>query len=58
MIHKNETYDATLCNPPFHDSAESARAGANASAATSDSAPKVALNFGGQQQELWCEGAK
>lgn len=27
VIHKNETYDATLCNPPFHDSAESARAG-------------------------------
>jgi 23S rRNA (adenine1618-N6)-methyltransferase len=27
IIHKNETYDATLCNPPFHDSAESARAG-------------------------------
>lgn len=24
VIHKNETYDATLCNPPFHDSAESA----------------------------------
>ena len=22
VIHKNETYDATLCNPPFHDSAE------------------------------------
>ena len=20
IIHKNETYDATLCNPPFHDS--------------------------------------
>lgn len=42
VIHKNETYDATLCNPPFHDSAESARAGASASAATSDSAPKAA----------------
>ncbi len=32
--------------------------GASASAATSDSAPKSGLNFGGQQQELWCEGGE
>ncbi|MCB5650403.1 RlmF-related methyltransferase, partial [Bifidobacterium breve] len=24
IIHKNEQYDATLCNPPFHDSAAAA----------------------------------
>ncbi len=48
-----------MCNPPFHDSAAAARAGSerkrrNLGQAASD----AALNFGGQQQELWCEGGE
>ncbi|MEB5749230.1 23S rRNA (adenine(1618)-N(6))-methyltransferase RlmF [Leclercia adecarboxylata] len=58
IIHKNEQYDATLCNPPFHDSAESARAGSERKRRNLGQAANAALNFGGQQQELWCEGGE
>ncbi|EOU1312837.1 23S rRNA (adenine(1618)-N(6))-methyltransferase RlmF [Klebsiella quasipneumoniae] len=58
VIHKNETYDATLCNPPFHDSAESARAGGERKRRNLGLGADSGLNFGGQQQELWCEGGE
>ncbi|MFA1647218.1 MAG: 23S rRNA (adenine(1618)-N(6))-methyltransferase RlmF, partial [Enterobacteriaceae bacterium] len=58
IIHKNEHYDATLCNPPFHDSAEAARAGSERKRRNLGQAADGALNFGGQQQELWCEGGE
>ena len=58
IIHKNEHYDATLCNPPFHDSAASARAGSERKRRNLGQAEDGALNFGGQQQELWCEGGE
>ena len=58
IIHKNEQYDATLCNPPFHDSAASARAGSERKRRNLGQAKDGALNFGGQQQELWCEGGE
>ncbi|MEG5378986.1 23S rRNA (adenine(1618)-N(6))-methyltransferase RlmF [Enterobacter hormaechei] len=58
IIHKNEHYDATLCNPPFHDSAASARAGSERKRRNLGQAEDGVLNFGGQQQELWCEGGE
>ena len=58
IIHKNEHYDATLCNPPFHDSAAAARAGSERKRRNLGQAEDGALNFGGQQQELWCEGGE
>lgn len=58
VIHKNEQYDATMCNPPFHDSAETARAGSERKRRNLGQAADAALNFGGQQQELWCEGGE
>ncbi|MGU3413578.1 23S rRNA (adenine(1618)-N(6))-methyltransferase RlmF [Enterobacteriaceae bacterium C34A] len=57
MIHKNENFDAMVCNPPFHDSAESAREG-NERKRRNLGQQTEALNFGGQQQELWCEGGE
>ncbi|WP_204353483.1 23S rRNA (adenine(1618)-N(6))-methyltransferase RlmF [Franconibacter helveticus] len=58
IIHKNELYDATLCNPPFHDSAQSAQAGSERKRRNLGLGESAALNFGGQQQELWCEGGE
>ncbi len=59
IIHKTEMFDAVLCNPPFHDSASAARAGSERkrrNLGLKDDSPL--LNFGGQQQELWCEGGE
>ncbi|MBA1936108.1 RlmF-related methyltransferase, partial [Escherichia coli] len=48
----------TLCNPPFHDSAAAARAGSERKRRNLGLNKDDALNFGGQQQELWCEGGE
>ncbi|MBB1200028.1 23S rRNA (adenine(1618)-N(6))-methyltransferase RlmF [Enterobacteriaceae bacterium 89] len=58
MIHKNEFFEAMICNPPFHDSAEAAREGSERKRRNLGQQKNDALNFGGQQQELWCEGGE
>ncbi|SMQ91851.1 Ribosomal RNA large subunit methyltransferase F [Raoultella ornithinolytica] len=58
IIHKNECFDATLCNPPFHDSAASAQAGGERKRRNLGLGADSVMNFGGQQQELWCEGGE
>lgn len=58
IIHKNEQYDATMCNPPFHDSAAGAQAGNERKRRNLGLEDKPQLNFGGQQDELWCEGGE
>jgi 23S rRNA (adenine1618-N6)-methyltransferase len=58
VIHKNEMFDATLCNPPFHDSAQAARSGSERKRVNLGQAKDGALNFGGREQELWCEGGE
>ncbi len=47
-----------MCNPPFHDSAAAARAGSERKRRNLGLNKDDALNFGGQQQELWCEGGE
>lgn len=62
VVQDGEHFDVSLCNPPFHASAEEAAAGTRrkwhhlgkAKAARG----KPVLNFGGRQSELWCEGGE
>lgn len=58
IIHKNECYQAVICNPPFHASSEQAAEGSARKARNLGLAKDAPLNFGGQQAELWCEGGE
>lgn len=60
VIKPEEIFAASMCNPPFHASAEEAAAGTlrklrNLSDAAID---KPVLNFGGRSNELWCPGGE
>ena len=56
MIQKGEFFDLTLCNPPFHASAEEAN---EVNRRKWRNLGKAAVaNFGGQNHELWCEGGE
>lgn len=62
VIQPQDLFDITFCNPPFHASSKEAASGSlrkwknlNAKAKEDGS---VKLNFGGQGNELWCEGGE
>lgn len=57
VIGPEDFFNATICNPPFNSSAEEARRG------TEKKNRNLGLkrdnqNFGGQNNELWCEGGE
>jgi 23S rRNA (adenine1618-N6)-methyltransferase len=60
VVRRRELFDASMCNPPFHASAEEAAAG-NArkrrNLGGQGNAPAV-RNFGGKPGELWCAGGE
>ena len=59
IIKENECYDLTICNPPFHASAADAQAGTMRKLKNlKQKNEKIVLNFGGQNNELWCEGGE
>jgi len=58
IIHKNEQYHAVICNPPFHASASEALQGNQRKVRNLGLGKNALLNFGGQQDELWCEGGE
>lgn len=58
VVHKNERYHAVLCNPPFHASAAEAAEGSQRKVRNLGLKKSAPLNFGGQQNELWCEGGE
>lgn len=62
VIHSDDRFDLTLCNPPFHASAEEATSGSKRkwrNLGKLDPKRKLpVLNFGGQAAELWCKGGE
>lgn len=60
IIQKDETFDLTICNPPFHASLQEARTGTlrKLNNLKQKRVTKPTLNFGGQNNELWCEGGE
>jgi 23S rRNA (adenine1618-N6)-methyltransferase len=60
ILKPNERIDVTFCNPPFHASLADAQLGTQRKLnnLTQKSNAKMVLNFGGQNNELWCEGGE
>jgi 23S rRNA (adenine1618-N6)-methyltransferase len=60
IIREGEVFDLSVCNPPFHSSAEEARKGTlrKLSNLKQKKITKAVQNFGGQSNELWCEGGE
>ena len=60
IISKENKFTFSMCNPPFHDSEESALQGNRRknNNLRKSKTQKTNLNFSGQQSELWCEGGE
>lgn len=62
IIAKDDYFHFTMCNPPFHPSAEEATKGTLKKLRHVEgrklSKKEITLNFGGQANELWCNGGE
>ncbi len=60
IVGKDEFFDVTICNPPFHSSLEDANAGTlrKLRNLNKKKVDKAILNFGGKSNELWSEGGE
>jgi 23S rRNA (adenine1618-N6)-methyltransferase len=58
IIQKDEYYQFTMCNPPFHSSEKEAQKGTLRKLKNIGKNAKLTLNFGGQSNELWCNGGE
>lgn len=59
-VKPGEYFEFTLCNPPFHASADEAAAGSRRKLRNigKEAGDKPLLNFAGKNHELWCEGGE
>lgn len=60
IIQPDDFFDLTVCNPPFHGSAQAAQEGSKRKVKnlTGKTVPNPSLNFGGQAAELWTRGGE
>lgn len=60
IMLRTEPIDVAICNPPFHASPEDAVEGTlkKLSSLNHKKVTTPVLNFGGQSNELWCEGGE
>jgi len=58
MIEKDEYYNFSMCNPPFHASEKEATKATSRKLKNLELKEDSALNFGGQANELWCNGGE
>ncbi len=58
IIKSNEYFDFTMCNPPFHASEADATKGTLRKLKNLKIEREFELNFGGQANELWCNGGE
>jgi 23S rRNA (adenine1618-N6)-methyltransferase len=60
IIKADELFDLSICNPPFHASLAEAQSGTmrKLTNLNHEKISKPILNFGGQNNELWCEGGE
>lgn len=60
ILQKEDRFDISLCNPPFHASSAAAKEGSQRKLKNLnlDVSEKPTLNFGGQDHELWCDGGE
>lgn len=60
VVSTKEYFEVSICNPPFHSSAEEAAKGTLRKLKNLGQKERQnpTLNFGGQEQELWCAGGE
>lgn len=60
VVSKEEYFDVAICNPPFHSSQAEAQSGTlrKLSNLKGKKVSKALLNFGGTDNELWCDGGE
>lgn len=60
IIKSSDVFDLVICNPPFHESLAAAEAGSirKVKNLKGKVGKRVTLNFGGKNNELWCEGGE
>lgn len=60
VLQPNDHFEITICNPPFHHSPAEAQTDSQRKINNlkGRKVSKTVLNFGGQSNELWCEGGE
>jgi 23S rRNA (adenine1618-N6)-methyltransferase len=58
IIKPGETFDITMCNPPFHSSSKEVKEKSQRKWEKLGQDTSAGLNFGGRNTELWCEGGE